>query len=112
MEGVPESSSVVEEILGVEKNAGRALEEAKEKAIQMILQAKSASRRQIDKTREDLQKKRETLEHRLHAEGEAEVTRIIIEKEQAIQRIKEKADQRRELVMKELREILFGDLEC
>ena len=64
----------------------------------------------IEKTREDLQKEREALERRLCAEGDEEVARIIAEKEQAIQRIKEKASQQRELALADLREIVFGDL--
>ena len=45
MQGVAENSAIIEEMLGVERNAGRVLEEAKEKANQMVLQARSEARR-------------------------------------------------------------------
>ncbi|MEW5803833.1 MAG: hypothetical protein AB1847_17200 [bacterium] len=110
MQGVVENSAIIEEMLGVERNAGRVLEEAKEKGNQMVLQARSEARRQIEETKEDLQKERDALERRLRAEGKKEVTRIIEERDRAIHRINEKARQQREMALAELREILFGDL--
>jgi len=110
MQGVAENSAIIEEMLSVEKNAGRVLEEAKEKANQKVLQARSEARRLIEKTREDLQKERMALERRLCAEGDEEVARIITEKEQEIQTSKEHASKKREQAVADLRKIIFGDL--
>lgn len=110
MEGITESSGQIEEMLAVEKNAGKVLEEAKEKANQKILQARSEARNLLDKTREDLLKEREALEARLRTEGEEEVARVTAQRGDAIQRIKEKAHQQHDHALADLRELLFGDL--
>jgi len=109
MKGVAESN-IIEEMLGVEKNACQVLEEAKEKGNRMVLQARSEARKLIEKTKEALQEEIKSLTKTLYLEGEERVEQIAVEKEKSLNRMKEQAVQKRELVLKELREILFGDL--
>jgi vacuolar-type H+-ATPase subunit H len=111
MQGATESS-LIEEMLEVERNACRVLEEAKEKGNQMVVQARSEARRMMEITREDLQKDREAMGKRLDLEGQEEVAQIMADKENALQRIKVHACQQRERVLQCLREMLFGDLRC
>jgi len=110
MEGIPSDSRLIEGMLGVEKKANMVLEEAKEKAPQMVIQARSAARKLAEKTREDLQREWDGLEHRLHTEGEEETARIIAEKEQAMQKINDQGSQQRDQAVADLREIVSGDL--
>ncbi|MEW6381318.1 MAG: hypothetical protein AB1611_17170 [bacterium] len=110
MQGVAENSAIIEEMLGVERNAGKVLEEAKEKGNQIVLQARADARRLIEKTREDLQKERESLEQRLKMEGEEEVARIIAEKDEILLWIREHSRKNRERVLADLRSRLFEDL--
>lgn len=104
------SESYINRLLDADENARRILEEAKERGNRGMAQARGESRQLIETTKETLKKNRESLQRQVTVEGEQEVVRFKVQKEKTIKELKQKAVQRHDRVVKELREILFGSL--
>lgn len=105
-------TNILEKMLDADKNACLIIEEAKNKANAMIIQARVKAQKLIEKTRQEQEKIRQAMEDKLLYEGENEVARLLAEKDKYIQAINKKAFQQREQLLQELRTILFGDLWC
>ena len=103
-------TSVIGKMLQTDKEACRLLEEAVEKSNIIVLHAKDNAQKLLQKTKEDLQRKQESLQKRLMSEGEKEAAQIMAKKEEYLKELKTRAVQYRTQALDELWNRLMEEL--